>query len=552
MKKTLLLIPLLFIVAYFAVAQQVPRNLVVLEIGTGTWCQFCPAASNGADDLLENGYSVAVIKYHSGDEFTNAYSSSRVSYYNISGFPTAFFDGLNPVVGGGNASQSMFPQYSAKVNQRMAIPSSFTIAMEGTHSCLTDFTANITVNKVATNNSSNLRLHAVLTEKHIPKSWQGMSEVNHACRLMIPNQFGTSVSFGSGNTQQYSLQFSLDPSWFFENLELVVFLQDQSTREIFQGVKAMLSDFLPEKSFDVGVNKIDNLPEASCNGVVEPRVRIRNYGSETINSLDIVYHVNNGTPITYPWTGSLNYLDSDLITLPPIDFEVAEENELFVYTMNPNGFGDECPNNDEMTSVIPGAMQTPLTVRLFLRTDANPHETTWELKNSSDEVLFSGGPYSVSGQTIQQIFDLEDDDCYTFTIYDSGGDGLQSPGIVMLFYGNNNIIYQGRGFGESATVEFQAGDLTGISGTPFENLLSIYPNPVTDYGFISLNLASDANIEVFITNLAGQKVMQVTNKDYSAGSHKFALPASELDAGVYIVSVRSNEILLNRKIVVLR
>jgi thiol-disulfide isomerase/thioredoxin len=538
MKRTVLLLSSVFIFTAFLVAQQVPRNLVVIEVGTGTWCPYCPAASNGTDELLENGYSVVVIKYHSGDAFANIYSNTRVSYYGITGFPTAFFDGQSPVVGGGNASQTMYPQYSNRVNQRMAVQSSFTLDLEGSHICMTDFTADVTLNKVAFNNSSNLRLHAVLTEKHIPESWQGMPEVNHACRLMVPNQNGTTVSFASGNTQEYSLQFTIDPTWVFENLELVVFLQDHITKEIFQGTKAMLTEFLPEKMYDAGVSRIDSLPEATCSGVFEPRVNIRNYGSEVITNLDIVYYVNNGTPDTYAWSGSLGYLDQESITLPALSFDIEEENVLVAYTMNPNGFVDECPQNDEMELMTPEAVQTPNTVRLFLRTDANPEETTWELTNSSGEVLFSGGPYTVSGQTNQEIFDLEDDDCYTFSIYDDGGDGLQTPGLVMLFYGNNNIIYQGRDFGYSASVEFHASDPTGLPGITSEQFIRVHPNPLKDMGIIELNLSADSDMELTLLNMAGQMIKKLAAGKYIAGSHQVYFNAGDFEPGMYILSAR--------------
>ena len=40
----------------------VPRNLVVVEVATGTWCQYCPGAAMGCHDLLNNGHPVAIIK----------------------------------------------------------------------------------------------------------------------------------------------------------------------------------------------------------------------------------------------------------------------------------------------------------------------------------------------------------------------------------------------------------------------------------------------------------------------------------------------------------
>ena len=100
--------------------QAIQRNMVVQEIGTGTWCQYCPGAAMGADDLIANGCAVAVIEYHNGDAFTNGASNARISYYNITGFPTAFFDGTLNFVGGSN-TQSMYPQYLPLYNQRHAV-----------------------------------------------------------------------------------------------------------------------------------------------------------------------------------------------------------------------------------------------------------------------------------------------------------------------------------------------------------------------------------------------------------------------------------------------
>ena len=48
---------------------------------------------------------------------------------------------------------------------------------------------------------------------------------------------------------------------------------------------------------------------------------------------------------------------------------------------------------------------------------------TWEFKDSSDTVLYEGGPYEESGEHNHE-FDITPSECYTFTIYDSGGNGL--------------------------------------------------------------------------------------------------------------------------------
>ncbi len=76
-------------------SQAVQRDMVIMEIGTGVTCPYCPGAAMGAEDLLAAGCHVAVIEYHNyspgSDPFSNAAAAARCSYYGISGYPTAFF-----------------------------------------------------------------------------------------------------------------------------------------------------------------------------------------------------------------------------------------------------------------------------------------------------------------------------------------------------------------------------------------------------------------------------------------------------------------------------
>lgn len=90
MKKTVYVFILLFL-AVFTNAQQVDRQMVVLEISTGTWCTYCPGAAMGADDLLANGCRVAVVENHNNDPFANQYSNARNSYYNPKWLPDCIF-----------------------------------------------------------------------------------------------------------------------------------------------------------------------------------------------------------------------------------------------------------------------------------------------------------------------------------------------------------------------------------------------------------------------------------------------------------------------------
>ena len=243
MKKIVLSVLFLLTTA-LVIAQQVPRSMVAVEIGTGTWCQYCPGAAMGADDLLENGKKVAVIENHNGDTYANVYSNARNSYYNITGYPTAFFDGLLSVVGGSH-TQSMYTQYLPKYNQRIAALASLTLSMDVTHSGL-NYTAVITINKVANITPVDLKLRFFVTQSNIQQNWQGQTHLEHVNRLMVPDQNGTAVSFVSGDTQVITLNFTMNAAWPLADCEFIALVQSQATKETFNCIKQGTINLTPD------------------------------------------------------------------------------------------------------------------------------------------------------------------------------------------------------------------------------------------------------------------------------------------------------------------
>jgi PKD repeat protein len=244
--KRILLVAGLAILFTQAFTQAVQRNQVVVEIGTGTWCQYCPGAANGAHDLLINGCQVAVIENHNGDAFANTYSNTRNSYYSVPGYPTAYFDGVSSWVGGalcpnGNVYSNYLPLYTT----RYAISSPLVIDISGTN-VGNDYNIVLSIKKLATVSGSDLRVHLVLTESNIstplwPPSYLCMNSVSHVNRLMVPDAAGTPVTFTSGDFQIITLSFTKDASWVAANCELVAFVQDYPTKEIYNGSKVALN-----------------------------------------------------------------------------------------------------------------------------------------------------------------------------------------------------------------------------------------------------------------------------------------------------------------------
>ena len=217
----------------------VDRNLVLYEIGTGTWCQYCPGAAKGADDMVKNGHDVAIIEYHYGDGYEITPSTDRILYYGISAYPTTKVDGILGMVGG-NASTSLYPSYLTMYNQRKPVPSVHIVDLEVEHVSGNNYRANITVEQANGYFPSGLVLQTVLTESHIPDVWLGgLTEVNFVCRNMFPDAYGTALDFSTSNTQTVSLDFSVT-GYTFENLEFVAFIQHNPTAEIVQTVKHIM------------------------------------------------------------------------------------------------------------------------------------------------------------------------------------------------------------------------------------------------------------------------------------------------------------------------
>ncbi len=223
--------------------------MVAMEISTNVHCTYCPGAALGADDLLENGKFVAVMEDHNNaqgsDPFANTASIARTSFYNLTGNPTAVFDGTVKVVGG-NHTQSMYTTYLPKYNQCIAVPSHLNMSMDVTNTGL-DYTIVVNLEKIGDLTSTNVHLLFAVTLSHVVYSWEGQSTINYANMKMTPDANGTVVDL-SGGSAQVTLNVTLDAAWPLADLEFIAFAQDYSTKSILQTIKRGVVDLTPEFS----------------------------------------------------------------------------------------------------------------------------------------------------------------------------------------------------------------------------------------------------------------------------------------------------------------
>jgi len=394
------------------------RELVLLEIGTGTWCVFCPGAAMGADDLIHNGHSVAVLEHHSGDSFENTYSAARVAYYGISGFPTAVFDGVDYHVGG-SSTTSIYATYLPIYEGRKAINSAFNVGIFGTNTGL-DYQLNVTVDKVATipTNWNNLVLHVALTESHIPFTWFIMDTVNFVTRLMAPDENGTPVDLLGNNNIQVDLNFSLDPTWVSDNCELVSFIQNLDNKEILQGTKVALENLVP-----VPVELTSFTAEATSEGVKlnwTTATELNNLGFEIERSNDgeefytigFVEGMGTTTEATnYNYSDKLVYSGTTTYSyrLKQLDFNGAYEySEVLTVEFDVPGefvLQQNYPNPFNPSTVIKYAVpeESPVSIKIFDLTGREVATLVDEVKQPGTyELTFDAEKYA-SGVYIYQM-----------------------------------------------------------------------------------------------------------------------------------------------------
>jgi len=540
MRKITLLFILFFMFNFSSIfAQQVEKNYVVVEIGTGTWCGYCPGAAMGADDLVANGHQVAIIENHNGDDYDNAYSNARNSYYGITGYPTAFFNGQSNHVGG-SATSSIYSSYLPLYNTEIAIMSDFTLDIDYTHEGL-DYEVMINVNEVNEYEGENLRIHLVLSESHIPESWGGgLEELNFVNRLMVPNQNGTAYT---GGESPLTLNFTADAAWDLFHSELIAFIQDDTTKEILQANKISLAEANGiNNAMLFEVQEIDDL----CSGVVSPKLVVRNYGESTISSMSIDYSINEGaTEGSFDWLGeAFDTFASQTIEMDPIVFDLLDSNTVdFTISSVNDEVDDDTTNNTGNVSFnkVDIAASNP-TINVEILTDNYGSETTWELIDLADgSELLSGGPYSNNTLYTESV-EIEENGCYSFAIHDAYGDGIccsYGSGHYSVSSGSN-ILFEGGNFGSFEKTGFVSADNLANDSIIFPEV-QIFPNPVNTV--LSVVNAKGLNVQLF--DVLGREVYAKQNI-----SVEEQISVSNLDEGTYFVKLSNNELARTEKVVI--
>lgn len=80
-------------------------------------------------------------------QFYTAETIARAAYYGVSSYPTTWFDGIINHVGGGGAGQSNYNAYKTRYDQRIGVPSNFSISLSYQNISGNNYEATVVIEK---------------------------------------------------------------------------------------------------------------------------------------------------------------------------------------------------------------------------------------------------------------------------------------------------------------------------------------------------------------------------------------------------------------------
>jgi hypothetical protein len=276
-----------------------------------------------------------------------------------------------------------------------------------------------------------------------------------------------------------------------------------------------------------------------CNTSFTPTITIKNAGTTTLTSMAITYSVDNVSPQVYNWTGSLAQNATAIINISSMT-ATPGAHTFYAAITGVNGAADQNAANNASTAaftIVPNFTFTSVVYRL--QQDKYGTEITWNLKNGAGTTLYSGGPYTNSSTLpaiITQNWTLASNECYTFTINDSYGDGIcctegngfydikSTDGTTTLVSGATYTTIDKKSFG-----------ISSLGNSEFEksNDIYVYPNPTK--GTLNIHVSNEFGLpnSFTITNFLGQTIKQ---KNVST-ENDLSINTASLSNGVYFITV---------------
>ncbi len=164
-----------------------------------------------------------------------------------------------------------------------------------------------------------------------------------------------------------------------------------------------------------------------CSDTSVSSIILRNLGADTITTARIIVFLENAIVDTVQWEGSIAPGQET-----SFEFNVAGivqgVNHIRIILLDINGAIDEIPANNEIEWVVDASPGGAL-ITINLMTDNFPEETTWELRDNTNQIIASDGPFGEERHLYSKTICVDPEECYTFIVRDAFGDGMSAQGV---------------------------------------------------------------------------------------------------------------------------
>lgn len=261
---------------------------------------------------------------------------------------------------------------------------------------------------------------------------------------------------------------------------------------------------------DAAITEISSPEGNTCSNIINPVIKLTNAGSVPFSSALIEYRTD-GAWQPYSWSGLLGPGQTTSITLPAFNggwgiktFEAK--------VSNPNGIGDSNNANNLLTKSY-HAVNDGYTITVDITTDLLGAQTTWLIRDESNNTLASGGPYVNFQNGVVYSHDVcVTDGCYELVVMDAAGNGMccnNGNGGYVLSDENGNELAAGGSFGSSEISAFCLNE----SGTPPQADFSASQTTVCAGESITFTNLSTGDVDTYEWKFFGGTPFTVTSQN---------------------------------------
>jgi len=591
MKKTLLLVSSFF--SLLAVnAQNLPVSQVaanknaVLEELTGINCQYCPDGHKRAQEIKDaNPGRVILVNVHAGGYASGTPNLKTTDgdlldpFFNPSGYPAGAVQ-RTPHSSDMTAIATGRGNWAGQVSTVLSAASPVNVALNATVDASTrevtvtvevfytsPFTAgtNHYLNVgILQNNFEGPQVGSALNPTAVLPNGNYLHQHIFRGYINTGGTWGQSIAASSAGvitqTYTYTLPANINGTPLeIGQLEFFAIVHAghnaATTSQIFTGAETtpIYTNVPPATASNAGI--VNSLDVCAGESII-PVVKVTNAG-EAITSINFSTSINGGTAVPYTHNGTIPQFGSAEITLPSMSFTPLATNNVQVVITSVNGGTGSIGTVSTSTKPINvGDAVNSLTGTAKMTTDRYGSELTWEIRNSSNVVVASGGPYTDatgSGAFPQADvnFTMLANECYTVKVEDAYGDGFDSG------YGNGNFQVMAGGVEVAAVATFSGSEAidkmkTASSASINEVTaaigMEVYPNPAVNVVNVKFE-ANGGDYSLAITDLAGRAVTStvITNAN---GLQNVALPIEGLVAGNYLITVAKDGATFTQNLIV--